>query len=74
VAEIVEANAGQLRAADGRPEDAVAKVVVVQDLALRRREDETELVRLSREQLAAEHEGRMGGEIDAAARCTRRRR
>jgi hypothetical protein len=34
VAKVVEAEAGQLRAANGRAEDAVAEVVVVQDLAL----------------------------------------
>ena len=52
VAEVVEAEAGQLRAADGRAEDAVAEVVVVQDRALRRGEGEARLVRLARERLA----------------------
>lgn len=55
VAKVVEAGAGLLRAADGGTEDALAEVVVVQDLALRRREDEAEVVRLACEELTAEH-------------------
>ncbi|HET8742822.1 MAG TPA: hypothetical protein VFM41_09390 [Gaiella sp.] len=35
VAQIVEAEAGQLRAADGGREDAVAEVVVIQDFTVR---------------------------------------
>ncbi|HZO95769.1 MAG TPA: hypothetical protein VFB42_00200 [Gaiellaceae bacterium] len=71
VAEVVEAEAGQLRAADGRREDAVAEVVVVQDVAFRRGEDDVEVVRGAREELAAEDTYGGGGEIDAPARCFR---
>jgi hypothetical protein len=67
VAEIVEAEAGQTGAADGRPEDTVAEVVVIQDLAAGRREDEAKVVGLPREQLAAEDVCGRAGEIDAAA-------
>jgi hypothetical protein len=56
VAQVVEVQAVELRAADGGPEDAVAEVVVAQEPALRRREDEAELVRPSREQLATRHQ------------------
>src|SRR6266508_3145578 len=55
VAQVVEAEAGELRAADGRAEDAVAEVVVVEELTARRGEDEVELVRLAREQLPPQH-------------------
>ncbi|HWQ24820.1 MAG TPA: hypothetical protein VNK94_12005 [Gaiellaceae bacterium] len=53
VAEVVEAEAGELGAADGGREDAVAEVVVVEQLAVRRGKNETALVRLPCEQLAA---------------------
>ncbi|MCZ7589954.1 MAG: hypothetical protein M5U27_14070 [Gaiella sp.] len=71
VAEVVEAEAGQLRAADGRPEYAVAEVVVVEDFAARRWEDETALVRLPCEQLAAKHMRGSAREVDAPARRSR---
>lgn len=71
VAQVVEAEAGQLRAADGGAEDAVAEVVVVQDRALGRGEDEVELVRLAREQLAAEDADGGGRQVDAPPRGAR---
>jgi hypothetical protein len=51
VAEVVEAHATDSAAAHGRREDPVTEVVVVEDVPARRREDETELVRLARDEL-----------------------
>jgi hypothetical protein len=52
-------------------ECAVAEVVVVEELAVRRGEDEATLVRLPREQLTAEDTRRGAREVDASARRTR---
>jgi hypothetical protein len=51
----------------GRTEDAVAEVVVVQDLAARRWEDEGKIVRLARKQLTAEDMNGGAREVDAPA-------
>ena len=71
VAQVVEAQASEPRSADGWAEDAVAEVVVVQQLAARRGEDESAVVRLPREQLAAEDTRGGAREVDATARRAR---
>ncbi len=65
VPQVVEAKADQLRPAYGGCEDAVSEVVVVQDVTVRRGEDEVEVVRPAREQLAAEDADSGAREIDA---------
>src|SRR3954452_4056181 len=51
VAKVVEANGTDSAASHGRREDPVAEVVVVEDLPAWRRENESELVRLARDEL-----------------------
>src|SRR5262249_15588534 len=67
----VESEAGQLRAADCGREDTVAEVVVVEDVAGGRREDESEVVRFAREELAAEDANSGAREVDATTRGAR---
>src|SRR5581483_2228167 len=67
VAQVVEAEADELRASDGGREDAVAEVVVVQDVTVRRGEDEVKVIRLAREQLSTEDADGSGGEVHATA-------
>src|SRR5205814_2036891 len=50
VAKVVEANGTDSAASHGRREDPVAEVVVVEDLPAWRRENESELVRLARDE------------------------
>jgi hypothetical protein len=68
VAKIVGAEAGEPASSDGGPEDAMAEVVVVEELTARGGEDEPELVRLPREQLATQHVFRGAREVDPPAR------
>jgi hypothetical protein len=74
VPQVVEAEPDELRATDRRREDAVTEVVVVQNRAFGRREDETELVRLARKQLSAEDKECRSREVDAESRRSEVRR
>jgi hypothetical protein len=64
----VEAEAFHPASANGRSEDAVPEVVVVQHLAARRREDEPTVVRFSGEELSPQDARRGAREVDATAR------
>src|SRR5882672_673203 len=67
VPQVVEADRADSATAYGRSGDPVTEVVVVEYVPTRRREDESELVRLARDELAPQQPRRPRGEIDLAS-------